>query len=330
MFPTKSLPAKPQTTAMFWEDSQGVRNSSTLSTDSIKTQRAIAAVDLARENEIPGLKVSKSRMFPTPQTQRPTPGEDSYEVGQVPGLRVPNLTTLKAVGTAVPPAPPTSAPLSSGFHLHSNSQSMVSPVTPASLNPKLITPNQESASTCIPRIPPLALLTAANGSKDVSRGSKEWLEDGRDQCGVQRKNNSPNQEMAMELGRTIKELDAAKKELEEERRLRIEVKRLLELERQRKEEAEIALSDVRRECRQPFVVPSLLDTFVELSKLTTRGLKVSGSKVLANPVSDYSSPQHLGDVGDVLVVNVLSHREATPGTQRTEAKLEPLDGTLVL
>ncbi|PPQ85126.1 hypothetical protein CVT25_004226 [Psilocybe cyanescens] len=55
------------------------------------------------------------------------------------------------------------------------------------------------------------------------------------------------------------ELARLKHELANERRLR--------------EEAENAIMDVRRECKEPFVVPSLLDAFVEVSKLTTRSLR---------------------------------------------------------
>lgn len=43
-------------------------------------------------------------------------------------------------------------------------------------------------------------------------------------------------------------------------------------ERRLRKEAEDAIADVRRECIKPFVVPSLLDAFVEVSKLTTRAM----------------------------------------------------------
>ncbi|KAH9476060.1 hypothetical protein JR316_0011630 [Psilocybe cubensis] len=52
-------------------------------------------------------------------------------------------------------------------------------------------------------------------------------------------------------------------------RLRNELKR----EKRLREEAENAIKDIRRECKEPFVVPSLLDAFVQVSKLTTRGLR---------------------------------------------------------
>lgn len=50
----------------------------------------------------------------------------------------------------------------------------------------------------------------------------------------------------------------------------IQLQTTLADERRLRKEAEDAIADVRRECMKPFVVPSLLDAFVELSKLTTR------------------------------------------------------------
>jgi len=43
-------------------------------------------------------------------------------------------------------------------------------------------------------------------------------------------------------------------------------------ERRLRKEAEDAIADVRRECIKPFVVPSLLDAFLDVSKLTTRAM----------------------------------------------------------
>ncbi|KAK0443094.1 uncharacterized protein EV420DRAFT_1576951 [Desarmillaria tabescens] len=43
----------------------------------------------------------------------------------------------------------------------------------------------------------------------------------------------------------------------------------LEAERMRSRELELNLSDIRRECKQPFFVPSLFDAFLQISKLTT-------------------------------------------------------------
>jgi hypothetical protein len=154
----------------------------------------------------------------------------------------------------------------------------------------------------------------AKGSEGSQALDKWWSEEGHDRLKhfLQGKNDSAEREKALELERVIKELDLVKKELEEERELRKEDKELLAVERQKREEVEHALADVRRECRQPFVVPSLLDAFVELSKVATRGVKVSGKTVLVNPSSGYPPPQEA----------TASHNEG-----RTKVKFEPLDNT---
>jgi hypothetical protein len=85
--------------------------------------------------------------------------------------------------------------------------------------------------------------------------------------------------------------------LNEERKLRLEERKVLDEERRRRDEAENALADVKRECRQPFVVPSLLDTFVELSKLTTRGLKVSVAPPAVTSTSSFSEIRGSQDRG---------------------------------
>lgn len=43
-------------------------------------------------------------------------------------------------------------------------------------------------------------------------------------------------------------------------------------ERRRRIEIEDTLRDVERECREPFVVPALLDAFAVISKLTSKAL----------------------------------------------------------
>lgn len=43
---------------------------------------------------------------------------------------------------------------------------------------------------------------------------------------------------------------------------------LLRSERERRIKAEHALSDVEKECSEPFVVPALLQAFVSISKMT--------------------------------------------------------------
>ncbi|PPQ96908.1 hypothetical protein CVT26_005894 [Gymnopilus dilepis] len=62
------------------------------------------------------------------------------------------------------------------------------------------------------------------------------------------------------------------KEIHFQARIKFLEKQLAE-ESQRREEAENAIKDVRRELKAPFVVPSLLDAFVDLSKLTTKAMR---------------------------------------------------------
>jgi hypothetical protein len=50
-------------------------------------------------------------------------------------------------------------------------------------------------------------------------------------------------------------LQAAETELKKERRARVA--------------AEHALAEIQRECKEPFIVPGLLDAFVEITKLTS-------------------------------------------------------------
>jgi hypothetical protein len=42
----------------------------------------------------------------------------------------------------------------------------------------------------------------------------------------------------------------------------------LQAERKRRVEAEQALEDIERECKEPFIVPALLKAFINISKLT--------------------------------------------------------------
>jgi hypothetical protein len=72
------------------------------------------------------------------------------------------------------------------------------------------------------------------------------------------------------LKRRLEEIENRLEEVES--RLRAE----LEVERRLRQEAEDAIEDVRRECREPFVVPSLLDAFVELARLTTAATTPDG------------------------------------------------------
>ena len=53
------------------------------------------------------------------------------------------------------------------------------------------------------------------------------------------------------------------------------VEQELREEKRRRMEAEAALEDIKRECREPFIVPALLDAFITISKVT--------SQVMDNP-----------------------------------------------
>ena len=52
----------------------------------------------------------------------------------------------------------------------------------------------------------------------------------------------------------------------------------LRCERERREAAERAVAEMRRECREPFVVPALVDAFVGLSRVTGRLMVDAGSR----------------------------------------------------
>lgn len=47
----------------------------------------------------------------------------------------------------------------------------------------------------------------------------------------------------------------------------------LQDERAKRRRLEGIVEDIRRECREPFVVPALLDAFVEISKLTNEAME---------------------------------------------------------
>jgi type II secretory pathway component PulM len=47
----------------------------------------------------------------------------------------------------------------------------------------------------------------------------------------------------------------------------------LQAEREKRRRLEDAIEDIRRERREPFVVPALLDAFIEISKLTNGALE---------------------------------------------------------
>jgi hypothetical protein len=50
------------------------------------------------------------------------------------------------------------------------------------------------------------------------------------------------------------------------------VEQELKQERRRRVEAEVTLKDIERECREPFIVPALLDAFVTISKITSQAM----------------------------------------------------------
>ncbi|KAF5310064.1 hypothetical protein D9619_010318 [Psilocybe cf. subviscida] len=91
-------------------------------------------------------------------------------------------------------------------------------------------------------------------------------------------------ESAMQAAQSSEE--ALKRRLEE-------AEKSMEVERRLRREAEDAIEDIRRECREPFVVPSLLDAFVELARLTTVVSLPVGCDVEkngANKASDRGTP----------------------------------------
>jgi len=201
-----------------------------------------------------------------------------------------------------------------------------------SIIPLIPPPSIAAKATDASAVQPAALNTAAPRLlEDVSRNIGEWFAEGHElrKHGVQEEIN-PDREKALKLEKVIEELNVVKKELEEERRSRREDKELLDVERQRREEAENALADVRRECRQPFVVPSLLDAFVELSKLTTRGLKDSAPQVEALP-RDHREVEVASSFVIGRDMNASCDEAISPPVpQRTKVKLEPLEETVIL
>jgi hypothetical protein len=46
----------------------------------------------------------------------------------------------------------------------------------------------------------------------------------------------------------------------------------LEAEQKRRLEMEAVVEDVKRECKAPFIVPALLETFVKISRATTAAI----------------------------------------------------------
>lgn len=278
--------------------------------------------------------------------RRPTAAENSDKIGQVPGRKIPNSTTANmhaGTSTSAPPNFQSSTSLPTPVNTPLNSDSLlrllqIATTGQGSIIP-LMPPNPPSIAakgTDAPGIRPAALNPATPRLlEDVSRNIGEWFAEGHElrKHGVQEEID-PDSEKALKLEKVVEELNTVKNELEEERRSRREDKERLDVERQRREEAENALADVRRECRQPFVVPSLLDAFVELSKLTTRGLKDSGPQVEASVYPSSRDHREVEDASSAVVLGrgINSSHEAIPPPvpQRTKVKLEPLDDTVIL
>ncbi|KAH9831995.1 uncharacterized protein C8Q71DRAFT_861298 [Rhodofomes roseus] len=63
------------------------------------------------------------------------------------------------------------------------------------------------------------------------------------------------------------EISKLRAQLQAEDEARKVAERALEDERRRHELAEAAVADVRRECRAPFIVPALVDAFVQMSRI---------------------------------------------------------------
>ena len=60
------------------------------------------------------------------------------------------------------------------------------------------------------------------------------------------------------------------------------LERDLNTERRLRLEAEDIVKDIRRECKEPFVVPGLLNAFVKLSRLTTQATRLNGTVARGN------------------------------------------------
>ncbi|KAF9479138.1 hypothetical protein BDN70DRAFT_709834 [Pholiota conissans] len=75
--------------------------------------------------------------------------------------------------------------------------------------------------------------------------------------------------MEAELAKERKRRHLAEETIVAERKRRQTAEDAIEEERTKRRAAEVAIADIRRECRAPFVVPSLVDAFMELSRLTT-------------------------------------------------------------
>ncbi|KAJ3871870.1 hypothetical protein F5051DRAFT_180385 [Lentinula edodes] len=111
----------------------------------------------------------------------------------------------------------------------------------------------------------LAALERADGimgTKDV-QAIREELELKRVKVGV----------LESELQSTSNELELAKSHLNEKDREIAQLHADLIREQALRREMEGVVEDMRRECKEPFLVPALVDAFMEVSRLTTRSTK---------------------------------------------------------
>jgi len=63
--------------------------------------------------------------------------------------------------------------------------------------------------------------------------------------------------------------DELEKELEASRAKEIELRKELQVEKLRRSEMKSVLEDIQREQKSPFVVPALLETFIQISQAST-------------------------------------------------------------
>lgn len=67
------------------------------------------------------------------------------------------------------------------------------------------------------------------------------------------------------------------KTLESERGKCVEMETALDAERTERIELENVVKDIERECKSPFIVPALLDTFIQVSRVTTAAINHQAS-----------------------------------------------------
>ena len=204
------------------------------------------------------------------------------------------------------------------------------------------------ASALISSLPPgsIADLASALEKLEERRRAEQSSKDNEVNV-LKRKLQSIEEDLARErwergevmrmLDEERREGDALRRILDEERRKEVdlrrtiyeeqreggELRRMLDEERGLREETQRALEDVKRECRHPFVVPSLFDAFVEVSKMTTRGLNIGHG----NSATAHGSPelQRRQDIRrDVRPPLYGTSKERVRGPE-PRVKMEPID-----